>query len=198
MYTYTVQTASEAKESVIKYAGRVDGGDFKWTFTNDDDAKDEVDSALKQALIKYKDKIVRTLGISVDATQTQEEEVTTEPEVTDTPIAVEGTYVKTFDNGTDDTVFKITANLKSGAAEKTYDGVNYTTAIKMESSTSIKFSITEAKKLVIITDTSEKNITIDGKKVLTNSSGVVEIELSSGSHEIIKGDSMNVYAFILK
>ena len=198
MYTYTVQTASEAKESVIKYAGRVDGGDFKWTFTNDDDAKDEVDSALKQALTKYKDNIVRTLGISVDATQTEGENVTTEPEVTDTPIAVEGTYVKTFDNGTTDTVFKITANLKSGVAIKTYDGVNYTTAIKMESSTSIKFSISEAKKLVIITDTSAKNIKIDGEKVLTNSSGVVEIELSSGSHEIIKGDSMNVYAFILK
>ena len=197
MYTYTVQTASEAKESVIKYAGRVDGGDFKWTFTNDDDAKDEVDSALKQALTKYKDNIVRTLGISVDATQTQEE-VTTDPVVTDTPIAVEGTYVKTFDNGTTDTVFKITANLKSGVAIKAYDGVNYTTAIKMESSTSIKFSISEAKKLVIITDTSAKNIKIDGEKVLTNSSGVVEIELSSGSHEIIKGDSMNVYAFILK
>ena len=53
MYSYNVQSPSDAKETVMKYAGRVQGGDFKWTFTNADDTDYDVNTALKAALIAY-------------------------------------------------------------------------------------------------------------------------------------------------
>ncbi|MDE5855827.1 MAG: InlB B-repeat-containing protein, partial [Anaeroplasmataceae bacterium] len=34
MYTYSVDTPEVAREKVMKYAGRVNGGDLKWTFNN--------------------------------------------------------------------------------------------------------------------------------------------------------------------
>ena len=43
MYEYNVQTPIEAKEEVIAKAGRLDGGDFKWTFTEADDTSYDVD-----------------------------------------------------------------------------------------------------------------------------------------------------------
>ena len=33
-YKYSVQSAEDAKDTVVKYAGRMNGGDFKWTFDN--------------------------------------------------------------------------------------------------------------------------------------------------------------------
>jgi len=53
MYSYNVQSPSDAKETVMKYSGRVQGGDFKWTFTNADDTDYDVNTALKAALIAY-------------------------------------------------------------------------------------------------------------------------------------------------
>ena len=64
MYTYTVQTAEEAKNTVIQYAGRVQGGDFKWTFNNEtEDSNYAVITALKQALTNYKTNLVSVQGI---------------------------------------------------------------------------------------------------------------------------------------
>jgi len=53
-YTYAVESPDDAKTSVTKYAGRVEGGDFKWTFTNADDTSYNVNTALKTALTNYK------------------------------------------------------------------------------------------------------------------------------------------------
>ena len=54
MYKYNVQTPEDAKETVMEYAGRVEGGDFKWTFTAADDNDYDVNTALKNALLSYK------------------------------------------------------------------------------------------------------------------------------------------------
>ena len=57
MYKYNVQSAEDAKENVMLYAGRVQGGDFKWTFTNSDDSSYDVNTELKQALLNYETKL---------------------------------------------------------------------------------------------------------------------------------------------
>ncbi|MBR0032872.1 MAG: Ig-like domain-containing protein [Treponema sp.] len=103
-----------------------------------------------------------------------------------------------FTSGVESNGIKINGNLKSGVAAKTYDGVTYTTALKMESATSIEFSLDAASTITIITDnTASKGIKIDGTKETTNADGVVTKSLASGSHKITKGDSMNVYAVII-
>ena len=64
MYQYDVESAADAKTTVTTYAGRVQGGDFKWTFNNsEDDAKYAVDNDLKQKLVKYTGTLVSVLGI---------------------------------------------------------------------------------------------------------------------------------------
>lgn len=57
--------------------------------------------------------------------------------------------------------------LEKGTA--TYDGVTYTTPLKMESSTSIKFTAPEAGKLTLVFGTevdsaAGKNVKINGKR----------------------------------
>ena len=54
MYSYKADDAATAKANVMAYAGRVQGGDFKWTFdSSTDDASSEVNQALKDALVAY-------------------------------------------------------------------------------------------------------------------------------------------------
>ena len=55
MYNYKADDAATAKVNVMAFAGRVQGGDFKWTFDNStDDASSDVNQALKDALVAYK------------------------------------------------------------------------------------------------------------------------------------------------
>ena len=55
MYSYKADDAATAKANVMAYAGRVQGGNFKWSFENSkDDAASEVNQALKDALVAYK------------------------------------------------------------------------------------------------------------------------------------------------
>ena len=55
MYSYTVDSPEQAVANVRAYAGRLQGGDFKWTFDNAvDDTASAVNQALKDALMAYK------------------------------------------------------------------------------------------------------------------------------------------------
>ena len=55
MYSYTADSPEDARKNVIAYAGRVQGGDFKWTFDNSvDDTASEVNQKLKDAIVAYK------------------------------------------------------------------------------------------------------------------------------------------------
>ena len=58
-YKYTADKAEDVPAKVTANAGRVQGGDFKWTFDNSvDDESYAVNEALKAALVAYKDSIV--------------------------------------------------------------------------------------------------------------------------------------------
>jgi pectate lyase len=55
MYSYTADSPEQAVANVLAYAGRLQGGDFKWTFDNSvDDASSDVNQKLKDALMAYK------------------------------------------------------------------------------------------------------------------------------------------------
>ena len=60
MYSYKPDTAEQAKVNVERYAGRVDGGDFKWEFDDEkQDANYSIITELKAALAAYDDKILK-------------------------------------------------------------------------------------------------------------------------------------------
>lgn len=49
-----IDSPNDAKDKVMQYSGRVQGGDFQWTFNNAvDDASYDVNTALKSALTSY-------------------------------------------------------------------------------------------------------------------------------------------------
>ncbi len=59
MYNYTPDKAEDVPANVTAKAGRVDGGDLKWTFNNSvDDESYAVNDALKAALVSYKPTVV--------------------------------------------------------------------------------------------------------------------------------------------
>lgn len=58
-YTYSPESAADAKESVIAYAGRMHGGDLKWSFNNAvDDYNSDVNVPLKAAVVNYQSALV--------------------------------------------------------------------------------------------------------------------------------------------
>ncbi len=63
MYEYTPDAPEEVVDQVTEYAGRVNGGDFQWTFNNDvDDTSYDVNTALKSALTSYQTELVFVQG----------------------------------------------------------------------------------------------------------------------------------------
>ena len=78
MYEYKADSPEEAKNKVEKYAGRLNGGDFKWTFDDSkDDESDKLNAELKNALESYESNLLSVGGDSID----MPEEPTPEPEV---------------------------------------------------------------------------------------------------------------------
>jgi len=72
MYQYTADTPEQAKEKVMQYAGRVNGGDLKWTFNNAvDDASYAVNTGLKSALTNYSTSLVAVQGESSSSGSSQ-------------------------------------------------------------------------------------------------------------------------------
>ena len=78
MYEYKADSPEEAKNKVEKYAGRLNGGDFKWTFDDSkDDESDKLNAELKNALESYESNLLSVGGDSID----MPEEPTPEPDV---------------------------------------------------------------------------------------------------------------------
>jgi len=63
MYHYSPDSPLDAKNKVIKYAGRTNGGDLFWSFNNDvDDYSDQIITGLKNALKNYATKLISIQG----------------------------------------------------------------------------------------------------------------------------------------
>jgi pectate lyase len=63
MYVSNPHSPDEVQSVVTTYAGRVKGGDFKWTFNNSvDDASSDVNAPLKAAIVGYTTKLVSVQG----------------------------------------------------------------------------------------------------------------------------------------
>ena len=189
MYKYNLQSPEEAKNTVTKYAGRVEGGDFKWTFTSADDTSSNVNVALQNAVRDYQSKLVAIQG---QGSLTQGGNT---PTPTPTPVgdSVEHNFTT---SGTTSSIFKITGNTTK--QECTYNGQKFTVGLKMESSTNISFEIDKTMTLTLVfnLDFSGK-VKIDGNSI-NASNGILQIRLSKGPHTIAKGDKATLFYISLK
>lgn len=63
MYVSNPDSPDDAKANVVAYAGRINGGDLKWTFNNAvDDNNSDVNLPLKAAIVNYQSALVAVQG----------------------------------------------------------------------------------------------------------------------------------------
>ena len=115
--------------------------------------------------------------------------------------------LRTDDNGKNtasNALFTVSGNLKSGVAARTIDGVEYKTALKMETTTSITFSITKPMKMTLYFDATP-SVTIDDVKTknlkgatISDSGNDLSITLAAGNHVITKDGTINLYLIKLE
>ena len=176
MYSYKADKAEDVPAIVTANAGRMNGGDFKWTFNNDvDDASYAVNAELKKALQNYESQI-KLIGGSVGKNNTTGEgesstkateaetkvteattknnETTKAEETTKETTAAAATHTYIADNKTNDSYFTIGGSLKD--SEATYNGKTYSKAVKLDSKGSITFKTT--------TDNATLSILVSAKK----------------------------------
>lgn len=204
MYEYNVQTAEQAMATVKEFAGRVQGGDFKWTFTDADNSSYAVDPALKNALVNYKGTLVSTnVGNSANEGGNGSDDGSDNggdnTSGNDTPVVTpEGAIVHNFtESGKTSSFFTINGNLSTTKGTVTYNGLTLTQCLKIESSTSITFTLSEARTLILVFVESTTNIKIDGEKV-TSSTNIIQVELGAGTHTITKADTKNLFYIVIE
>ena len=174
---------------------------------------------VSQVRVAYLVKLIDSIGVVTDASGdviteadtlykklsvAEQEQITNYSVLEDAKAAFEELkakkHIKTFDDGVADAsgFFSITGNMQGKGANVTYNGVTYTTAMKMESSTSISFTIAAPTTLVIVTDAPTKKIKVNGTAYTSDASGIFNISLTTvGTISIAKGDTLNVCAIIV-
>ena len=88
----------------------------------------------------------------------------------------------------------VTGNYSTSKGSVTINGTKYTTCVKMESSTSIKVTVSGSVTVKLYFDGASKSFKLNGSSKTTSSSGTWSGGFTSGTLTITKGDSMNLYA----
>ncbi|OPZ99182.1 MAG: Pectate trisaccharide-lyase precursor [Bacteroidetes bacterium ADurb.Bin416] len=191
MYAYEADSPEAARDNVVQYAGRVNGGDFKWVFNDEvDDTHYDVNLALKTALKQYVTKLVAVQG-EVDGPDDPDD-----PDDPGDPIepGSDTTLVHNFTtSGKQSTYFSITGNLSTSKGTVTYLDLTLTTCLKMESSTVVSFTTDREVILTMVFNTGfTGKVLVDGTaQTVTN--GLLTVGLQAGAHQIQKSDVANLY-----
>ena len=203
-YAYSADSPGEAVQKVLKYAGRVGGGDFSWEFDDGEDGNYDVIPELKAALEGYTGSPVKVGGDSAQPGGGDDPGEGGQTGGEDTPGGggqpVEGAIVAWFaDDACTDPAISVSGNTSTSKGSVTYGGITYSSCLKMESSTLVSFDIASDMKLtLVLNDAAGKNIKIDGEKHAVGADGTLAITLAAGEHTITKGDTMNLFVLVLE
>ncbi len=192
MYTYAPTNVDDVEQNVKQYAGRMQGGDFKFTFTDADITSYDVNQKLMDKLVGYKSEIITVQtpkssnGTPNNGGETPNNGGETPNNEGQTPIA--GTVTHNFANGKTSDIFTITGNMKDADYSILYDGITLTKGLKMESSTLITFTTSTDVTLYLVLSDDAVKIKVDDVSKTTTSK-VLSVTLSAGTHKITKGDT---------
>ncbi len=213
MYSYSAQTAEDARDTVIAMAGRVQGGDFKWEFTDADDNSYEINSGLKSAVTNYKSTLVSTNVGSTGSNGSNGSSGSGGDSTggeggdnggTDTPVkpTPEGTIIQNFtDNGLSSDFFNITGNLSTSKGTVTYNGLNLTKCLKIESKTTLTFTLTESKTLTLVFRSANAgaSIKINGESYAIPENAILTLELEAGDYSFLRdGTELHLFYIVLE
>ncbi len=234
--TANIDAPADVPSIVTKYAGRIMGGDFKWTFDNSvDDTSYSLNRPLKDKLNAYKTSLVSVGGGSVSgtshthtygewtvvkaATETEEglksrtctgcgyNETAVIPAIgkdtpvtPDTPVSGDAKVHNFTESGTTSDFYSITGSIATNKGTATYNGLTLTKCLKMESSTSIKFTAPSAGKLTLVfggtTAASGKGVKVNGTSKKVGSDGTLTVDVAKGAVTVTKGDSINLFYMV--
>ncbi len=202
MYQYTPETAADVPATVMGYygAGRLNHGDFTYTFTDNvgnDDADSAYDSVLGELLDNYKSSLVGIFG---------EETTPDAPVDPDDPEVPEGTILASFDGTPSNSMFTIGGNYGDGKI--TYDGKSYKKGVKLDSKGSITF--TPAKDynmtLILATAKSGRDVKLNGEKTTVGGTENTEgkyyemdpISITAGTQYVLTKGSAESIVMLIK
>ena len=193
MYTYTADDAADVPAIVTGAygAGRMQHGDFEWTFNNAvDDSSSDVNVPLKTAITNYKSSIVSIQGEGKKGGGDDDDD--------DDDDEIKGDVVCTFEKGGGtNTAFTITGSTSNSKGSMTINEKTYDYCLKMESGTDISFTIENEMTLALIfggtTAAGGKKVLVDGTSYTTDSSGKLVLDLAAGEHHVKKGDGINLF-----
>ncbi len=202
MYSYTPHVADNVP-SVLKGeygAGRMQHGDFEFTFNNaTDDASYSINTDLKNKMLAYTSSLVGIIGDNtVQGGGTGGGEIGGGDIGGGTgggDIPEDGDYSCYFTKaGPSNSFYKITGNYSNSKGTATVNGTTYEYCLKLESSTKINFTTEEDMTLTLVFESKETpSIKIDGDKKTSSGSNVYTYDLSAGSHELTKADTRNLF-----
>ena len=213
-YSYNVQSAEDAMTTTKNYAGRINGGDLKWTFTEADDTDFEINSELKKAVTNYKSSVVSIGGNAKDnyaggtgSGNTGDNSGNTGGDSGNTggsgggSSLPAGAYAHSFTkDGKNSSFYSITGNTSTSKGSVTYNGETLTTCLKIETETKISFTAPSKGTLTLVfggsTSAAGKGIKIDGTSQKIDSNNILEITVESGNHTISKDDSINLFYIV--
>jgi pectate lyase len=189
MYACTPDSPEDAKGKVVASAGRLEGGDFKWSFDNSvDDNAYAVNAELKTALTSYKTSLVAVQGEdSINGGSVPEPDPGS-GEVNSSDMVHNFTL---SDNNS--TFYTIKGNLATNKGTVVFEGLALTQCLKMESATEISFTLTSPGTLkLVFNDGFSGKVKVNG--IPYNAvAGVLILELPAGVHKVTKGDIANLY-----
>ena len=234
--TADIDAPADVPSIVTKHAGRVMGGDFKWTFDNSvDDTSYSLNRPLKDKLNAYKTSLVSVGGGSVSgtshthtygewtvvkaATETETglksrtctvcgyNETAVIPAIgkdtpvtPDTPESGDAKVHNFTESGTTSDFYSITGSIATNKGTATYNGLTLTKCLKMESSTSIKFTAPSAGKLTLVfggtTAASGKGVKVNGTSKKVGSDGTLTVDVAKGAVTVTKGDAINLFYMV--
>ena len=205
MYEYTPDAAEDVPAIVTgQYgAGRMQHGDFQWTFDNAvDDKSYDVNQPLKNAVSNYKTSLVGIFGSTgAGDTPNPEEPDPDQPgEGGDDPVTPapdpESGYACWFTKeGPSNSFYTINGNMSNSKGSVTINGVTYDYCLKMESSTVISFTISEPMTLTLVfgpNDGTKCSVAINGEKYKSLPQ-TWTIDLKEGTYELKKVDTCNLF-----
>ena len=121
-----------------------------------------------------------------------------EPEKPDTPdVPSSDSYVHNFTkDGLTSTFYTFSGDTNMANKKLSYNGIEFTKSLKLESKTNIKFTATSKGKLTLVFAESGKSIKVNGTKKVTDTNGVLIVDIEPGEVVLTKDNPMNLFYMV--
>lgn len=203
MYAYTADQPDVVPAIVAQFAGRTNGGDLHWVFNNEVDDRDhEVNTELKAALTSYQSALLKVQGEPEGDDEGDEgdeggSEGGDTPDPTPTTVTKGGYVVDLINDASSG--FTIVGSTSNSKGTVTVNDVTYNTCVKMGSSSSVTFSISEPMVLTLYFAASAgKRLSVTGLPEITiPESNIVTCTLPAAGEYTIKRTNGESYLYYI-